>query len=163
MQSDSLTSSLLWHLLSPYDWQVSLIAGRTISPWPRVKPLTRSIRRRRWVWIQVSSPGPEILNLVRFLSMSCLCLFPLYSFCDRQFASLNRARSDIFPVLNSHLSPRPRQQGIYLITKMEWHAIYVPLIGISPLESLLITTDSILFKGVNTEEFFTYLISNVLS
>ena len=53
--SDNFASPLFWYVLSPV-WLVGVCDDwKTISPWPRVKSLPKSFRRRSPVWILDSS------------------------------------------------------------------------------------------------------------
>ena len=53
--SDNFASPLFWYVLSPV-WLVGVCDDwKTISPWPRVKSLPKSFRRRSLVWIVDSS------------------------------------------------------------------------------------------------------------
>ena len=53
--SYNVATSLFWYVLSPV-WLVGVCDDwKTISPWPRMKSLPRSFRRRSTVWNLVSS------------------------------------------------------------------------------------------------------------
>ena len=101
--SDNFASPLFWYVLSPV-WLVGVCDDwKTISPWPRVKSLPKSFRRRSLVWILDSS-----LVLLRLLSMTCFCLFSyLFSICSADCTALESTKL-CCSVLDSHLS---RAQG----------------------------------------------------
>ena len=96
--SDNFASPLFWYVLSPV-WLVGVCDDwKTISPWPRVKSLPRSFRRRSPVWILDSS-----LVLLRLLSMTCFCLFSyLFSICSADCTALESTKL-CCSVLDSHL------------------------------------------------------------
>ena len=144
------------------DGQVILMIGNTISPRARVRALPRTFRRKCPIWILVSS---LVLSPKPLKAPEHELLLPIFLFTLDVMRSLHCSREHKWCGPKIWLSSEwsARWQSIFLLTKMEWHAIYEKLTNISSLKTFHYNN---LFLFVQMEKyrewFCSYLKFNVL-